>query len=220
MNSGIYKITNPLGQVYIGQSSNLQLRLSGYQSLNSGTSKNQKRLSESFEKYGKLNHTIEIIEYCPADLLNKKERYWQDFYECIGSNGLNCKLTSEKNKRAVYSKESRERMSANRTGEKNHMFGRTGKNHPNFGKKQSEETKKKYSYRKGIKKSEQHKINIGIKQKGSDNHQAKLVIDLQTGIFYGSIIEAATAKGINKHTLYDNVNERRGRKNRTSIIFA
>jgi len=214
---GIYKIEAPDGKIYIGQSINLKVRFRDYKATNN--CKNQKKLWQSFQLFGVEAHSFEIIEYCAENELNDKERFWQDHYDVCGANGLNCLLTTGNQKKRTYTIETRKKMSENRTGDKNHMFGKRGKLHHGFGSKQSEETKAKYQNRKGVPKSDIHKARIGQQQKGGNNHQAKLVLDLQTGIFYDCVKDAALAKMINPCTLYDNVNQRRGIKNKYSIIL-
>lgn len=88
---GVYKITNQLGQVYIGQSKNLKRRIVSYD-LSNGI--NQRKLNESIIKFGAKNHILEIIEECELSELSKRERYWQDFYSSNNENGLNCVLTA------------------------------------------------------------------------------------------------------------------------------
>lgn len=66
---GIYKITNPIGEVYIGQSTNILKRFYSHK-LNYGGSK----LKESIKKYGFENHTFELKEECPKTALLQRER--------------------------------------------------------------------------------------------------------------------------------------------------
>lgn len=89
--TGIYKIISPSGKIYIGQSKNIQDRWSDYKLPKHY--KGQVRLYRSIIKYGFINHNFEIIEECIEEDLNKRERFWQDYYEVIGPNGLNCILT-------------------------------------------------------------------------------------------------------------------------------
>lgn len=86
---GIYKITSLSNRVYIGQSVNIRKRFIDYRCLNC---KKQPGLFNSLTKYGVKNHIFEIVEECSKELLNKRERYWQDYYNVI-KNGLNCVLT-------------------------------------------------------------------------------------------------------------------------------
>ena len=104
---GIYKITSPSNKVYIGQSNNIEKRFKQYSSLSQ--TKLQKRLHYSFKKYGIKKHTFEIIEQCDVELLNERERYWQEYYNVLEC-GLNCILTNTKDSIKVYSKESIEKI--------------------------------------------------------------------------------------------------------------
>jgi group I intron endonuclease len=89
---GIYRITNPKGEVYIGQSRKVEKRIKYYNSINS--SAGQVKLYNSFLTYGIENHKFDIVEECDVLDLNIRERYWQDFYNSV-TNGLNTKLTSK-----------------------------------------------------------------------------------------------------------------------------
>jgi group I intron endonuclease len=108
---GIYKITSPSGKVYIGQSKALEKRKAEYIRLEC---KGQPRLYNSIIKYGFTAHTYEIVEECLFEELNIRERYWQDFYDVIGENGLNCILTAADEKPKTYSQETRDRISTAR----------------------------------------------------------------------------------------------------------
>jgi len=131
---GIYKITSPSNKVYIGQSINIDKRFNQYKSLSQTTG--QKRLHYSFKKYGINNHLFEIVESCSIDLLNERERYWQDFYNVL-EVGLNCILTDTKDNIKVYSKETIEKI----------RLGNLGKIIPKSVRIQTSETMKS----KGIK---------------------------------------------------------------------
>ena len=87
---GIYKITNPKGKIYIGQSINIKRRFKDYKN---SLKKSQHKIYNSFKKFGYDNHTFEIIEKCLESELNDRERYYQDLYSSIGNKGLNCMLT-------------------------------------------------------------------------------------------------------------------------------
>jgi group I intron endonuclease len=91
MSIGIYKITSPSGKIYVGQSINIEKRWKNY---NKYVCINQNKLNNSFLKHGSENHQFDIIEKCLYEYLNIKERYWQDYYNVLGLNGLNCILTN------------------------------------------------------------------------------------------------------------------------------
>ena len=104
---GIYKITSPSNKVYIGQSINIDKRFKNYKSISQ--TKGQVMLHNSFKKYGVNNHTFEVVEECSVELLNERERYYQDFYNVL-NGGLNCLLTSTTDNIKVYSAESIEKI--------------------------------------------------------------------------------------------------------------
>ena len=104
---GIYKITNPKGKIYIGQSTNIQSRFKQYTKPHF---KRQYKLFHSIEKYGYALHLFEIIEECAESVLNIKERYWQDFYNVLGENGLNLHLTKTDSKPAKHSEETKQKI--------------------------------------------------------------------------------------------------------------
>lgn len=88
MNSGIYKITNLLNQkVYIGQSVNVVRRLNEHKRMKDLTQKIDQAIEESRPE----NFKFEIVEICDVSLLNERERYWINFYDCVYPKGYNMK---------------------------------------------------------------------------------------------------------------------------------
>ena len=91
---GIYKITNPKGKIYIGQSINIKSRIYSYQNKNKGCL--GAKIYYSINKYGWENHNMEIIQILDNDLDNKLLRkkldeleiYWINFYNSV-EMGLN-----------------------------------------------------------------------------------------------------------------------------------
>jgi len=74
---GIYKITNPKGKIYIGQSVNIEYRKNQYKNLKTYQ---QPKIYNSIKKYGWENHIHDIIEECSIEYLDKKETYWKQYY--------------------------------------------------------------------------------------------------------------------------------------------
>lgn len=142
MTCGVYKITSPSGRIYIGQSRNIEKRWKGYLRKDC---KNQIKLKHSFEKYGVEAHVFEIVEECEFEQLNSRERYWQEFYDCV-ENGLNCLLAKTEDKPLVYSKETRERMSRANLGKIISEETKLKISRANLGKKHSEESKLKMRF--------------------------------------------------------------------------
>ena len=90
---GIYKITSPIGKIYIGKSIHVEKRIKGYKSL---ACKGQPLIYESLINFGILNHLFEIICECKISELNYKESYYIDLYSSIGENGLNLQVVKIK----------------------------------------------------------------------------------------------------------------------------
>lgn len=155
--TGIYKITSPSGKNYIGQSINIEKRFKQYFFLNC---KQQYKIYNSLKKYGVENHIFQVIEECNIELLNERERYWQDFYNVI-KNGLNLKLTKTTDKNGFFSSEIKNKISLANKGKT-----RTEEQI----KKMSELSKGRTPYNKGLKMSEEQKnklskIHSGKKRK-------------------------------------------------------
>ncbi len=213
----IYKIESPSNKIYIGQSTNIQKRLKQYKRLSCLT---QKVLYNSLKKYGFENHIFEIIEECSIEELNIKERYWQDYYNSLAPFGLNSMLTETNSLKRIISKETALKLSNSKLGEKNPMYKTTksdehkkymsllmkdriftndwklkiseskkGSNNPMYGKKMSDETKR--ILKKGLLE----------KYSGFSNTRSRIVLDLETGIYYYNVKDAATYNNINQSTL-------------------
>lgn len=74
---GIYKITNPFNQVYIGQSIDIERRIQSHKDCNCSNY----HLVMSMQKHGIENHTFEVLEECDRNDLIKKERYYLSIYK-------------------------------------------------------------------------------------------------------------------------------------------
>ena len=153
---GIYKITSPTNKIYIGQSINIEERFRSYKKLKN--CKNQIKLLNSFNKHGVLNHNFEVLEECEFEVLDERERYWQEYYNSCGEFGLNLILTGTSKKKSLHSKETIDKIKEARKKQKiSH----------------SEETKLKISNsNKGRKLSEEQ--ILGLKKPKSKEHKQKL----------------------------------------------
>ncbi len=83
---GIYKITNHLGQIYIGQSVNVGKREQHYRDLRCAA---QPKIFYSIMYHKWNTHKFEIIERCNPEKLNERELYWSEFYKSTSKDGLN-----------------------------------------------------------------------------------------------------------------------------------
>lgn len=112
----IYKITNPQGKVYIGQTSNYKNRLNHYRILNC---KSQKKLYNSLKKYGFDKHTFEIIEEVSHETCDIREQYWINHYKSYWKDknkGLNLNRGGFRPK---PTKETKNKISKSLMGSKN-----------------------------------------------------------------------------------------------------
>lgn len=199
---GIYKITNPNGKVYIGQTVNFDKRMYAYKR---NHCKDQPAIYNSLIKYGFENHKVDILEQCDVLELNNRERFYQDFYNSV-NDGLNCTTVGSNEKSGYHSIETKRKMSLAKKGKKQSEEHKKKLSKVRKGKKQSKESNKKRSeslklhYKiNGMHKNQDHtgkKRSDSTKEKMRNNHargMAKMVIDKSTGIFFISIIEAANA---------------------------
>jgi group I intron endonuclease len=198
---GIYKYTSPNGKVYIGSSINILKRIKYYKSLNC---KGQIKLYNSFLKYGYDNHIFEILEECDIENLYEKERYYGELFNVLSNKGLNLILPKNGEIKNGISEETRLRMSESSRGDKNSFYG----------KHHSEETKEKIrNAQLGRKHSEEHRMKVS---KNNAKNLSKIVLDLNTGVFYNSIKEVAELYNIKHSTLRSRLNGTN--KNNTQFI--
>lgn len=207
---GVYAIVNPIGQIYIGSTSSFKRRFYQYKGL---YEKKQKKLHESFLKYGIDNHQFFILEYCDVSCNRTRERFWGEFFNSIDdTHGLNdvipfglCstnvrrkiglknkgKKLSQKHIESLVNSIKGKKQSAEHI-EKRKMFG---KDNPAFGN----------AHFKGHRHSLESKINMSRVRKGKgllgDNPNSKNVIDIETGIVYSSAKEISILLKINYSTL-------------------
>lgn len=85
---GIYRIINPVGKIYIGQSIHIDKRWSSYRRL-SGC-KEQYLLYNSLKKYGVKNHLFSVLELCERTECNALEEYYINLHDTLDrTKGLN-----------------------------------------------------------------------------------------------------------------------------------
>lgn len=186
---GIYKITNPIGQVYIGQSKNINDRFAFYKRL---ACKGHRRLYQSLVNYGVLNHTFEVIKECNKNELNKYERYYQQLYECITEKGLNCQYVEDEGMKRKFSNETIERIRA------------YSLNRPQVINEKIRNTLT------GKKQTETHKLNSSISRR-------KKIIDIITLEIYDSLTDAANKNNIKTNTLSRQLTGYS--KNKTNLVY-
>lgn len=231
---GIYRITSPVGKIYIGQSKNFEQRFSDYRR---GRCPQQRKLFNSFYKYGFSNHTIEIIEICDVEELNCRERYWQDFYDVKDRDkGLNCVLVACGDKKEErfpsYRTEKinkKEKVTDLRCG--NTPLGVKGRILTEFEKFKLSVSKGKYSpeekqelldnFKEGDLEKRYLKVRKTAITKVARNEilkdNSKIILDTQTGVFYYGIKDLSKLYNLNYETIKSRLNGKL--KNNTQFMY-
>ena len=179
---GIYKITSPSGKIYIGQTTNYSKRHNAYKN---HKCKLQPKLFASIEKYGFINHTIEIVKECQVEDLNYYERYYQEYYESV-LNGLNLRYTATTDKSGFMSEESKKKMSDSGKGKIITEEWRKNLSIAGMNRRHTEEEKQKISQaNKGKIKTPEHiaKIQATLKtmQMPKRSEETKALQSLNNG---------------------------------------
>lgn len=230
MQGYIYKITNPSGRIYIGQTIHIKKRYGAYKG---EYDMGQPKIYNSIKKYSMDKHSFEIVYECPKELLDYVESAYIRYYNSV-KEGLNCK---EGGSRSPMTVETIAKRSAKTKGRKRSVEFCEKMREINTGKIMSQESKDKMSksrkgkkkplseegkanIRKGIrrfweenkgkvdrKKTEEHKRNIGIANKGK-----KKVITKEWRENIGKSIREGYASGTRKTNKGKIVNEETKKK--------
>jgi group I intron endonuclease len=183
--SGIYKITNPKGKIYIGQTINLIKRWVYYKNLNC---KNQIKLYNSLKKYGPESHKFEVIEECLIEKLDEKEVYWGLFYNVL-EEGLNLRLG---NIRGLCSQETKDKMSKSSLGVNNTQEHNNNISKARIGMEFTQITRNEMSKsKKNISKPN------GFGEKLKKPHIWNMVLCIETGKIFKSAATASKEMKIN-----------------------
>lgn len=159
--AGIYLFTHrESSNQYVGSAKNLRTRFLQYFNSNYLQRNKNMLISRALIKHGYKNFSIEILENCEVTDLLKREKYFIDLIKpcynisqdptapmlgCIHSDETRKKMSVphaghfKKGKDHPQfgknlSDEVKKKKSDAMSGEKNHLFGKTGDNHPRFGK--------------------------------------------------------------------------------------
>lgn len=153
----VYRILNTTtGECYIGGTSHIHNRSQCHKSFLKNGNHPNKRLQESFNKYGVNHFRLEILELVnDIDTLEEREQYYYNLLNpefCIRSfvnSNAGIKMSEEssiKKHKAMFghrrSDEERKAVSANKKGINNHAYGKPARNR---GTTHSDESKKKIS---------------------------------------------------------------------------
>lgn len=224
---GIYKLTSPSGKIYIGQSKNIYKRYLCYSNIGC---KNQPRLLHSLLKHGFNNHKFELIIECESEELNDLETFYiKKLKSSSRSFGLNCnngggapkEISLETRKKQSEAKKT---PSAILIALKN-LKKAQSMTSPNKGKKLSDVTKQRMrEAREKNKHKKRNRIYVcsqetkdKISKTLTGNKMSKETIDkrslsnnkillnLDTGIFYYGFKEASISLNLNERTFINRI---------------
>lgn len=173
MQTGIYCIVNKQnGKKYIGSTLSFNIRWRDHKAFLNKNKHHSTYLQNSWNKYKEDNFEFRILEYVTAELLIQREQWWMDLFGSYEKEyGYNISPTAGSCLGCKRTDSTKLKLSINKLGKHNPMYGRSGINSPNYGKTHSDASKEKMrlnaaSFWKGKKRSDQVKDKMrqsGIK---------------------------------------------------------
>ena len=204
-------MVSPSGRIYIGQTRDLYQRFKDYRN---HRCKRQRRLFYSISKYGFDAHDFHVIDFCPVEELNNRERHYQDVFDVCGEKGLNLILTKSNTKTHYRSKETLNLMSIAGMGKHNHdervrgliSKAHKGKSIPQWHREHNSKVLKVKFIGDGNPfygktHSEEYKKVMSKRSSGGNNPKAKTFLNIDTGIYYETLTELAKHIGISNPTV-------------------
>jgi group I intron endonuclease len=174
MEAGIYKLTNPVGKIYIGESKNIDKRWSSYACLDC---KNQPKLYNSLKQYGWENHKKEKIDLINDCILRRKKEI--EYINLYNSHNGGLNSTNTNRGSSFLKQETKDKISKIHKGKKKPGTSEKlkGRKKPLRTKEHNEKISKALT---GYKQSKQHIENKSKSMKGkSVTSKQVLQYDLQ-----------------------------------------
>jgi group I intron endonuclease len=217
--SGIYCIKSLInGKIYIGSATNIFSRFRTHKALLNKQKHFSKQLQHHVNKHGLNSLKCDVLEYCEIDKIVIREQFYLDTLLPFDKNGFNTLRFANVTLGYKRTPESIEATARVHRGKILSTETKLKISIANKGRKHTSDVLEKYSQRrKGITLSESQKQNQSIEMLNR-NPFGKLVLNIETGIYYDSGIQAANAHNI--HAVGLNRKLRGERKNRTQFILA
>lgn len=151
--TGIYRITNITNnKIYIGSAVNINKRWRDHKWYLKENKHHNSHLQSSYNKYGLENFEFIVELECNIiDLLIEERKLIKKYNSNNNQFGYNVNDPEHIFLGRNHSEETKKKLSLQKIGKKNPMYGKTGDKHHNYGKKISEESRRKMSLsHKGI----------------------------------------------------------------------
>ena len=244
---GIYKITSPTGKIYIGEAVDIHRRWKHYKGLHckrqpplynslikygavshlfeiiEKCSTDDLKCRERYwqEFYDVLGEKGLNCQYTECGIL--KQVHTQETKDKI-SKANKGKVLSEETKQKlrdrppmIFTDAHRKKISIANSGEGNYWFGKKGELSPRFGKEGLRGENHPHWGKKGELSHSWGRKATKEQRDVQSKRQSKLVLDLNTGIFYESCLEAYNLLGIPSKRLSSYLSG--FRTNKTSLIY-
>lgn len=207
---GVYGIFNKLdGKIYIGQSTQLNIRMAQHKSDLKNNRSNHAHLQSSYNKYGKSNFEFFLMRGCEIHELDYLECFFIEYFNSTNrAKGYNSDFGGNAQKR--LSDETKKKISENNA----RYF--LGKKRPEI----SERMKVRVitdEYRKNISKckkgtkhkestkmilSDYYKLDLGNRRQKQKERCNKKILNVETGETYESINKTSERIGVGVATVY------------------
>ena len=167
---GIYRILNKQTNiVYIGKSANINRRFTDHKKLLKCDKHYNDYLQKSYNKHGENIFGFEILEECDRKDLSIKEQSWIDKFYPNVYNVKKYVLSEANENNNFFGKKHTEEAKKKMSQAKKNKY--FGVNNPNYGKKQTNETRTKMSINRSDKLNEKIVSEIVVLIKQGCSHQ-------------------------------------------------
>ncbi|MCK5019704.1 MAG: GIY-YIG nuclease family protein [Candidatus Peribacteraceae bacterium] len=127
--SGVYQILNKInGKLYVGSAINIKNRWNAHKNDLRGNRHYNTHLQNSYNKYGENGFEFSVIERVEDTThLIEREQFWMDTLKVVEKGYNMCPVAYRCMTGRKHSEETKQKMSESQLGEKNHQYGKKGK---------------------------------------------------------------------------------------------